>query len=149
MFIEGYNFVRYKEKEWSYESSLKEWLEREPEQLIDLTGKIVVALEAGQYPVEIIGCYIPLKEHKAILKTIGHINFIIINDEIVLYKDDESWAQTWEEFNTNYSDIVYTCVEEYKKPKEYILKYIECYIKYNYDIDYEMNTDDLIILEGL
>lgn len=130
--------------------------------VIDLTGKIVVAVESIwnywkdiKHPIKVLALLIPEEEkhhYKATLIYSGHIAFIKLeysNGEVkYLIKDDECTPQSFDEMVEWNSSIIYECEENGFK-KEDILTYIEMLIRVKYDYNFKLNKDDLILLEGL
>lgn len=129
---------------------------------IDLTGKVVVAVEApcllwgkATLPINILAIFIPEEEkysYKATLIYSGHIAFLQIKrtDGKIqyFYKDDECYPQTYTDFERCESECFYECKENGFEDKD-ILKQIEMQIQVSHDFKFKAKPENLIILEGL
>lgn len=144
----------------TYEEFIGEYAE--DNQVIDLTGKVVVCIESAweypepaRLPADILAILIPEGEkykYKASLIYSGHIAFIKIEYEDgrikYFYKDDECCPQTYAEFCEYDASVFYQC-EENGFQKDDVLKQMEMTIKVSHDFGYELDADNLIILQGL
>lgn len=159
-----HGFSGYMERfERRYHKTAKEFIEQYSDKIvIDLSDKIVVALESHidseeeNTPANLLGILIPegvRHGYTAKLVYSGHIAFIILTyedgKEKYLYKDDECCPQTWEEFKEECCTIFYDWVDEKGKNTDDLLTQIEATIKGLHDIDFKLNPESLILLEGL
>lgn len=148
--------------ESQYEMTYEEFINYygDDNEVIDLTGKVVISLTSfepyGNTPVDLLGIFIPEGEklgYKATLIYASHIAFIKTEHKNGLvqyrYKDDECCPQTYKDIE-EYEDCPLTYDINGRGFKlEDMVTQIERYIQSRFDLNYKLNKDDLIILEGL
>lgn len=167
----GNDFLRLRHKNedlgyfvQQYEQTPEQFMsECKPDFKCDLKDKIVISVEFfwdssdDKYALNIKGIYKSLESQRATLSYHGHISFITIErfdlyDKPViadiLSKDDECFPQSFEDWYETSEDCHGMSSEGWTKDK--IIKYLESALIFTtQDPDFKLNTDNLIILEGL
>jgi hypothetical protein len=164
LYSDGYNLRIITDEELKtkegYKKTCEEFIQSNSDDnvVIDLTGKVVVALEAldsKRLPIDIYAILIPEEErynYKATLIYSAHIAFIKLEykDGRVKYliKDDECYPKTFQETIEESGDLLYIA-EDNGFTADNIFDVIRMKIKVEYDYNFELKKEDLIILEGL
>jgi hypothetical protein len=128
--------------------------------IIDLTGKIVVSLEAAHcylnenLPVQLLTIFIPeevKKKYKASLIYAGHIAFIKaeFNDgsNLYYYKDDECYPVDITRIS-ELGDLLYCCEENGFTAEDVELQIEKC-VQGIFDYRFKLDRNNLILLQGL
>lgn len=149
----------FKEKyDMGFEEFIKEYGEYKI--IIDLKDKIVVSVESiecdeeKRFPVDVLALLVPEGEkygYKASLIYTEPFSFIKIEyldgHKRIFYKGGECIPQDVEDF-LDCSDIFFDA-EDYGFKKEDVFNYIELKLKADYDFNFKLDKDKLVILEGL
>lgn len=129
---------------------------------IDLTGKIVLSvaghcLNKVNTPMDILAIFIDEGErfgYKSELIYAGHIAFIkcVFKDKTIWrYKDDECMPVNYQDFVYGgcSGDLVYEWCEEGTGYKVDFFKQIKYFVRSVFDLNYELDSNKLVILQGL